>query len=80
MVNLIEDWDVLEEYAGEKLGFFQVLECDGKYEIRVQTGKIGFRKQFENGDDKLLLRIRDFCEKRHFIQITEHIRDEDFFK
>jgi len=25
VVNIIEDWDVLEEYAGEKLGFFQLL-------------------------------------------------------
>ncbi len=80
LVNIIEEWDVLEEYAGEKLGFFQLLESGGKYEIRVQTGKIGFRREFEKGDDPLLLRIRDFCQKRRFIQISEHIRDEDFFK
>ena len=80
MVNIIEDWDVLEEYAGEKLGFYQLLECDGEFEVRVQTGRIGFKKEFEKGDDPLLLRIREFCEKRHFIQISEHIRDEDFFK
>jgi hypothetical protein len=28
LVNIIEDWDVLEEYAGEKLGFYQLLADD----------------------------------------------------
>jgi hypothetical protein len=28
LVNIIEDWDVLEEYAGEKLGFYQFLAND----------------------------------------------------
>ena len=31
LVNLIDDWDVLEEYAGEKLGFYQFLVSDGMY-------------------------------------------------
>jgi hypothetical protein len=25
LVNVIEDWAVLEEYGGEKLGFYQLL-------------------------------------------------------
>jgi hypothetical protein len=33
LVNLIEDWDVLEQYAGEKLGFYQLLAKDGKIEF-----------------------------------------------
>jgi hypothetical protein len=33
LVNIIEDWDVLEEYAGEKLGFYQLLANDGKIEF-----------------------------------------------
>ena len=80
MVNIIEDWDVLEEYAGEKLGFYQLLENDGKPEVRVSTGKLGFRREFERPDDALLTRILAFCRKRHFIQISETIRDEAFFK
>ncbi len=44
MVNLIEDWEVLEEYAGEKLGFYQILGADGTIEIRVQTGRVGYKK------------------------------------
>ena len=33
VVNIIEDWDVLEEYAGEKLGFYQLLANDEKIEF-----------------------------------------------
>jgi hypothetical protein len=80
LVNLIEDWDVLAEYAGEKLGFYQILGNDGTIEIRVQTGRIGYRKEFKTGDDPELLSILDFCKKHHYIQISEHLRDEEFFK
>ena len=80
LVNLIEDWDVLEEYAGEKLGFYQLLGNDGTIEVRVQTGRIGYKKEFKAGDDPELLSILDFCKKRRYIQISEHMRDEEFFK
>ena len=80
VVNLIEDWNVLKEYAGEKLGFYQLLSRDGKCEIRVQTGRVGFVKQYSDLNDKELNEILDFCRKRRFIQISEHVRDEDFFK
>ncbi len=80
LVNLIEDWDVLAEYAGEKLGFYQILGNDGTIEIRVQTGRIGYRKEFKAGDDPELLSILDFCKKHRYIQISEHLRDEEFFK
>ena len=46
MVNLVDDWEVLEEYAGEKQGFYQLLGVDGAIEIRVCTGRLGFRKEF----------------------------------
>jgi hypothetical protein len=80
LVNIIEDWDVLEEYAGEKLGFYQLLSNDGIIEIRVQTGRIGFRKEFTAGNDPLLTKILDFYKKRRFIQISENMRDDQFFK
>ena len=80
MVNLIEDWDVLEEYAGEKLGFYQLLGSDGTIEIRVQTGRIGYKKEYKTGDDPELLGILDFCKKHRYIQISETMRDEEFFK
>ena len=80
MVNLIGDWGVLEEYAGEKLGFYQLLSVDGSVEIRVMTGKLGFKKEFKDANDKLLTQILDFCKKHRFIQISEHLQDEYFFK
>ena len=80
LVNLIEDWDVLEEYAGEKLGFYQLLGNDGTFEIRVQTGRLGFKREFEKADDQLLSKILDFCRKQRYIRISEHLRDEEFFK
>ena len=80
LVNLIEDWNVLEEYAGEKLGFYQLLGSDGAFEIRVQTGRIGYKREFKVGDDPDLLKILDFCKKHRYIQISETMRDEYFFK
>jgi hypothetical protein len=80
LVNIIEDWDVLEEYAGEKLGFYQLLATDGNFEIRVLTGKVGFKKEFDKGDDPLLNKILDFCRRHRYIRVTQNARDEQFFK
>jgi serine phosphatase RsbU (regulator of sigma subunit) len=80
VVNIIEDWDVLAEYAGEKLGFYQLLSNDGIIEIRIQTGRIGFKREFESSSDQLLNKIMDFCKKHRYIQISENMRDDQFFK
>lgn len=71
---------MLEEYAGDKLGFYQLLGVDGAIEIRVCIGKLGFKKEFENGKDELLTRIQNFCKTKRYIRISENIRDEQFFK
>ena len=80
MVNLIDDWDILEEYAGEKLGFYQLLSNDGVFEIRVQTGKVGYKHEFESSNDPLLARILDFCRKNRYIRVAQKLRDDMFFK
>jgi hypothetical protein len=80
VVNIIEDWDVLEEYAGEKLGFYQLLANDGMFEIRVQTGRVGFKKEYKSGDDPELTKILDFCRRHYFIRVCRKLRDEEFFK
>ena len=80
MVNLVEDWEVLEEYAGDKQGLYQVLGDGEPVEIRVAIGRLGFRKEFENKGDLLLNRILVFCKSRKFIRISENVRDEFFFK
>ncbi|MCW4024803.1 MAG: hypothetical protein NWF01_07195 [Candidatus Bathyarchaeota archaeon] len=80
LVNLVEDWMVLEQYAGEKRGFYQIIGVDGNFEVRVQTGRVGYIKQFKRADDPRLIKILDFCKKHHYIQIIQRIRGEKFFK
>ncbi|MCK4481629.1 hypothetical protein KAU55_00270 [Candidatus Bathyarchaeota archaeon] len=81
MVNLIEDWEVLEEYAGDKQGFYQILEGEAEtVEIRVAIGRLGFRKRIQDKGDTLLNRILSFCKSRSFIKISDNVRDEFFFK
>jgi len=80
LIHVIEEWDVLEDYAGEKLGFYQLIENDGSFEIRVQTGQVGFIKDFENQTDELLNRILSFCRRHRYIKVNQTASDEPFFK
>jgi hypothetical protein len=79
MVNLVEDWKILAEYSGDKQGLYQILESGKNVEIRVSTGRLGFRKEFA-ADDPELAQIREFCTDKQFIRVSENIRDEIFFK
>jgi hypothetical protein len=80
LVSLVEDWEVLEEYAGDKQGYFQVLANDRSVEVRVAMGRLGFRKEFDNNADPLLTRVLAFCKARRYIRVSETVRDELFFK
>lgn len=81
MVNLVEDWEVLEEYAEtHKRGFYQVLGDAKNTEIRIAVGGLGFKKEFDNHEDPLLNRILAFCKSQKYIKVSENIRDEYFFK
>jgi len=80
LVNLVENWEALEDYAGDKQGFYQLLNDAEAMEIRVATGRLGFKKEFDNKGDILLNRILTFCKSREFIKISENVRDEFFFK
>ena len=80
MVNLVEEWEVLEAYAGDKQGFYQLLTDAETVEIRVATGRLGFKKEFDNKADTLLNHILTFCKSRSYIKIRENVRDEFFFK
>ncbi|MBT0160533.1 hypothetical protein G4O51_11185 [Candidatus Bathyarchaeota archaeon A05DMB-2] len=80
MVNLVEEWEVLEAYAGDKQGFYQLLADGEVVEIRVAIGRLGFKKEFENKSDPQLNRIIAFCKSRNYIKISENVRDEFFFK
>lgn len=80
MVNLVEDWQAIEEYAGDKQGFYQVLQGGKGVEIRVAVGKLGFKQSFDNSKDPLLERIIKFCGFQNYVKISENIRDEQFFR
>jgi len=80
LVNLVHEWEVLEDYAGDKQGFYQVLGDAEAVEIRVAVGRLGFKKEFDNKGESLLNRILSFCRSRKFIRISESVRDEFFFK
>ena len=81
MVNLVEEWEILEDYAGDKQGFYQIIEDGAEtVEVRVAIGKLGFKNKFVNKGDTLLNRILSFCKSRNYIKISETVRDELFFK
>ena len=52
MVNLIEDWDVLEEYAGEKLGFYHT----GIFLLDEENENAVLRASNSPGGQKMLSR------------------------
>ncbi len=80
MVNLVEDWNVVEEYADDKMGFFQVLGDDEPVEVRVCVGRCGFKREFQSKSDPLLTRILAFCRREKYIKVSERVRDDSFFK
>jgi hypothetical protein len=80
LVNLVEDWEVLEEDAGDKKGYYQILYSAKGVEIRVAVGRLGFKKEFKTAEDPLLNRILNFCNSQRYIKVSENIRDEFFFK
>jgi hypothetical protein len=80
LVNLVEDWEVFEGYAGDKQGFYQVLGDAETVEIRVAIGRLGFKREFANKSDSLLNHILSFCKFQKYIKISENVRDEFFFK
>ena len=81
MVNLVEDWEILEEY-GERCGVYQLLDDGdaGKIEIRVLIGGCGFIKEFDNSNDEALKRILDYCRRHGFVKLSENVRIKEFFK
>jgi len=77
---MVDEWEVLEEYAGDKQGFYQLLGDGEAVGIRVAIGRLGFKKEFDNKGGILLNRILGFCKSRSYIKVSENVRDEFFFK
>jgi len=67
-------------YAGYKQGFYQIIEDEKIIEIRVNVGRLGFKKDFMNKEDTLLNKILDFCKSKKYIEISNNIMGEYFFQ
>jgi hypothetical protein len=80
LVNLVEDWEIMEEYAGDKQGFYQIIAGGKGVEIRLAVGKLGFKKSFDDSKDPLLDRIIRFCGFQNYVKVSENVRDDYFFK
>ena len=44
MVETVKDWKTIEAYAGFKQGFYPIIENQKATEIRVNVGRLGFKK------------------------------------
>lgn len=77
MVNLVDEWEALEKYAGNTPGHYQLLENENKIEVRIWIGNCGIKAEFEANDPKLM-RVLDFCWK-HCTKICGNIPDSEFF-
>ena len=80
LVYIVEDWEVVKEYACHKDGFYQVISDGDGEEIRLKSGQIGFVKQFNNKNDPLLKEIKEFCKDGRYIKVNGNIWSEFFFR
>lgn len=67
-------------YAEYRQRFYQIIEDKEATEIHVNVGRLGFKKDFSNKEDPLLNNILDFCKSKKYIEISNSIMDEYFFK
>ena len=79
LVYIVEDWDVVKEYANHKDGFYQIISSGDGEEIRLKSGQIGFLKDFKNSKDPLLEEIKKFCKDGRYIKVNGYIWSEKFF-
>ena len=80
MVNLVESWEDLEEYAKWcRYGSYQIRETVEGIEIRVVTGRFGYAKDFKDEQDPLFSHVLSFCKSEGFIKVLGNVPDEFFF-
>jgi len=80
LVYVVEDWEILKEYACDKQGFYQVIPGEEGIQIRVATGKLGFKKTFKDSKDPLLEKIIKFCGVQNYVKVSENIGSDYFFR
>ena len=81
MVQIVEDWEIIEEYGTEQQTIYQILEAEEeKTVINVIAGRIGFKKTFDNPKDPLINRILHFCKGQYFVRFDKSLNPEQFFE
>jgi hypothetical protein len=79
LVYMLDDWEALEKFAGNTPGLHQVIEREGKFEIRVRIGDCGWKEEFATDKDQRYIDALDFCWK-HCVKISGNTPDSLFFK
>jgi hypothetical protein len=79
LVYILDDWEALEKYAGNLPGIYQVMENDGKIEVRVRIGDCGWQKEFATKKDPNYVNALDFCWK-YCVKILGNTSECLFFK
>jgi hypothetical protein len=84
LVNIVEDWEEMEQYASRAsyatARAYQREKANNKTCIRVLVGKFGFEKEFPNEEDTLFARIKSFCDAGSFLNVGKTVPDDQFFK
>jgi len=85
MVFLTFDWGKFKLYAENcRVGTFQTLQTVEGVELRILTGRFGYRREFKMKDNglyehqELLDEITRFCELHEFIPVEGSVPDEQF--
>lgn len=85
MVFVTFDWSAFKAYAENcHVGTIQTKQTVEGVEIRVLTGRFGFKAQFKMKDDgfyekqEVLDEINSFCELHGFIPVEGSVSDEQF--
>ena len=85
MVFVTYDWSSFKEYAETcRVGTIQIVQTVDGVEVRVLTGRFGFRHSFKMRDDgkydkqELYDEINEFCRLHGFIPVEHSVPDEQF--
>lgn len=85
LVFITHDWDSFKVYSENcRVGTYQLRKTTEGSELRVMTGRLGFKRQFKlanNGEherQEFLDDILTFCEIQGFINVEGSIPDEQF--
>ena len=80
MVETVNDWEVLAKYVGFKQGFYQITEEENITDIRVNVGRLGFKKEFDDPKDPLISHIIKFCKSESYVKLANTIEADHFFE